>query len=213
VRNGVPIPTEPDSKKVSRIRARLGIREDQVLFGTLARMVPVKGLADLLEAAALLRAREPRAVFALAGDGPLRPSLEAQAANLGLEETVHFLGFTPESADVLAALDVFVLPSLDEGVPLALLEALAAGKPVIASAVGGMAELLSDQVDALLVPPAAPPRLAQACATLVHDESLRAALGRRARSLARERLSAGRMAAEVYDVYSSLMGRSVEVRT
>jgi L-malate glycosyltransferase len=204
VRNGVPIPPEPHPTIAAQVRARLGIGEDRVLFGTLARMVPIKGLGDLLEAAALLRQRGSRAVFVLAGDGPLRPSLEARAAELHLDGAVRFLGFTSESAGVLAALDVFVLPSLDEGVPLALLEALAAGKPVVATAVGGMAELLSDRVNALLVPPSAPRGLAEACDRLERDAALRTTLGRQARSSACERLSAGRMAAEVYALYCSV---------
>ena len=181
-----------------------------MLFGTLARMVPIKGLGDLLEAAAMLRRREPRPVFLLAGDGPLRASLEARAAGLRLDGMVRFLGFTSESADILASLDVFVLPSLDEGVPLALLEALALGKPVVATAVGGPAELLRHRFDAFLVRPGAPAELAEACDTLVRDPALRAALGRQARSLARDRLSAERMAAEVRDLYCSVWRRNME---
>lgn len=208
VRNGVPLSKKIATQTVSLTRSRLALKEGQVLIGTLGRLVPIKGLKDLLEAAALLHGRETRCVFLIAGDGPLRASLEAHAADLNLQHVVHFLGFTSEPADVLAALDVFVLPSLGEGVPMALLEALALGKPVVATSVGGVAELLSSGVDALLVRPGAPVELAQACEQLVVDTVLREQLGRQARLLAEEQLSTGRMATEVHDLYCQLMEQS-----
>jgi len=205
VRNGVPVHPHLESEAISRIRVQLGIGEDQVVFGTLGRMVPIKGLSDLLEAAVLVHRRDPRSTFLIAGDGPLRGFLEARAAELSLHGVVRFLGFTQEPAEFLAALDVFILPSLGEGVPMALLEALSLGKPVVATAVGGVAELLSPGVHALLVQPGAPAELARACEQLVGDPGLRAALGRQARSLVREQLSAERMATEVHGLYCRLM--------
>ncbi|MGH7266829.1 MAG: glycosyltransferase family 4 protein [Candidatus Rokuibacteriota bacterium] len=206
VPNGVLVPAPPDAAAVARARARLKVSPDQVLFGTLGRMVPVKGLGNLLEAAALLRGRQPRATFLVAGDGPLRAALEAQVATLGLQQSVRFLGFTPDPSGVLSALDVYVLSSLGEGVPMALLEALALGRPVVATAVGGVAELLTSGVDALLVPPGAPEALAAACERLLEDPGLRTSLGAQGRVLVDRHLSAGRMAAETYEFYCRLVG-------
>lgn len=205
IRNGVAIPPPLDPAVVARARARLGVSPDQVLFGTLGRMVPIKGLADLVEAAALLHRRNPRARFLLVGDGPLRAFLEARTTALGLEKIVRFVGFTPNPSEALAALDVFVLPSLGEGVPMALLEALALGKPVVATAVGGVAELLTSGVNALLVPARAPGALAGACERLSQDPGLRASLGGHGRALVERRLSTSQMAAEVFDFYCRLV--------
>lgn len=206
VRNGVRLQPDVPPTIIARTRARLGIGRDQILFGFLGRMVPVKGLSDLIEAAALLHRREPRSAFVLAGDGPLRTTLEVTADELGLRGIVRFLGFTPDPGEVLAALDVFVLPSLGEGVPMALVEALALGKPVIATAVGGVAELLSSGVHALLVRPGAPAALAEACERLIADPALRLSLGRQARLLVEDRLTAGHMAAHVHNLYVGLAG-------
>lgn len=205
VRNGVPVPPTP--APATRIRAELGIGADRIVFGTIGRVAPIKGLADLVEAAALLHRRDPRCAFLLTGEGPSRRSLEARAAELDLQGVVRFLGFTPDPAEVLAALDVFVLPSLGEGVPMALLEALALGKPVIATAVGGVAELLSPGVHGLLVKPGAPAELAQACERLARDPALRGRLGQQARRLVEEQLTARRMATQVHEVYRSLVER------
>jgi glycosyltransferase involved in cell wall biosynthesis len=211
VANGVPLPAPVDPALRAQVRARLEIPDDRVLFGTLARMVPIKGLSTLVEAAALVHRREPRAVFALVGEGPLQGALQSQATALGLEKVVRFPGFTSAPAELLAAVDAYVLPSLGEGVPMALLEALALGKPVVATAVGGVAELLTPGVTALLLPPGRPEELAAACLRLIHDPDLRASLGARGRALVSERLSARRMAAEVHALYRELAALALEV--
>jgi glycosyltransferase involved in cell wall biosynthesis len=209
--NGVPVPAPVDPAVRAKVRARLEVPDDCVLFGALARMVPIKGLSTLIEAAALLHRREPRAVFVLAGDGPLRASLQSQTAALGLEKVVRFPGFTSVPTELLAALDAYVLPSLGEGVPMALLEALALGKPVVATAVGGVAELLTSEVTAILVRPGRPEELASACVRLIQDPGVAASLGARGRALVAERLSARRMAAEVHAFYRELAAPAVTV--
>jgi glycosyltransferase involved in cell wall biosynthesis len=124
------------------LRTRLGLAPGTLLAGTVGRLAPEKGLSHLLEAAALARARGLPLALALAGDGPDRAALERHAARLGLAPHVHFLGFQRHPETLYSAFDVFVLSSLEEASPLALLEAMASGCPVIATAVGGIPEIL-----------------------------------------------------------------------
>ena len=136
-----------------------------------------KGQRDLLDAAAQV-AREFRDVrFVLVGDGDLRPELEAQAAALGLGDRVVFAGHRPDIPAVLAAIDVLCISSTYEGTPLALFEAMAAGKPIVSTAVDGCREVLADELTGLLTPPQDPDRLARALVRMRRDADLRQRLG------------------------------------
>lgn len=126
----------------SALREELGIPATARLVGTVAALSPQKGIKGLLKAAATVAAERPGTRFLVAGDGPLRPSLQRQLEPLGLEGVVTFAGLRADIPAVLAALDLFVLPSLWEGLPYALLEAGAAGLPVVASAVPGNVDLV-----------------------------------------------------------------------
>ncbi len=143
---------------------------------TPARLHSQKGHIYLLQAAALV----PDALFVLAGEGPERRSLEDVAKGLGLETRVRFLGQREDIPDLLACCDVFVLPSLYEGLPLSVLEAMAAGKPVVATRIGGTAEAVVHGVTGMLVPPENPRELAAAIRTLLADSSLLPVLPKRA---------------------------------
>ena len=122
-------------------------------IGCVARLSPEKGIDRLLEAFAGVLRQVPYARLAIAGDGPARGQLEARAHELTLGGAVEFLGYREDVSPVLGSLDLFVLPSLTEGIPLALLEAMAAGLPVIATAVGGVPEVVEDGTSGMLVPP------------------------------------------------------------
>ncbi|HEX7124288.1 MAG TPA: glycosyltransferase [Thermodesulfobacteriota bacterium] len=152
-----------------------------VVLGTAARLVPVKGLDILLEAVRLLSDAVPDVRLLVVGDGPLRAPLEARAAALGLAGRTWFVGHRPDVPRWLAAMDVFVLPSLAEGLPMSLLEAMAGGRPVVASRVGGVPEVVRDGIEGRLVPPGDPRALADACLALATDADARAALGAAAR--------------------------------
>ena len=186
------------------LRAQLTAGEDRPVILTGARLDAQKGHPVLLEAAAQV----PEAVFALAGAGPERAALERRAAELGVADRVLFLGHRDDVPELLAACDVFALPSLYEGSSLALLEAMAAGRPVVGSAVPGTDELIADGRTGVLVAPGDPSALANALQRLLSDPELRAALGARARERARE-FSPDAMAAQVTRVYDELLGRSV----
>jgi glycosyltransferase involved in cell wall biosynthesis len=150
---------------------------DYPLITNVARLTPQKAQHHLLAAAKLVLAACPDVRFVLVGEGPLRPALEAQAAALGLSERVIFAGFRPDVPDILAASEVFVLSSLWEGMPVALLEAMAAGCAAVATDVGGVGQVLRHEVTGLLVPPADPPALADALIRLCRDPATARQLG------------------------------------
>jgi glycosyltransferase involved in cell wall biosynthesis len=146
------------------------------------RLITQKGHADLLRAWSLLGDGRRNAVLVVLGEGSERPALEALAAALGLTGSIRFAGFREDAASLLPALDLLAHPSLFEGLPNAVLEAMAAGLPVVATAIPGNDELIRDGETGLLVPPGDPPALARALGRLLGDPALRAALGDRARA-------------------------------
>lgn len=159
----------------------LGLREDDLVIGSLGRLVPVKGYDILLRAAPRMVARVPNLKILLVGDGPQRPRLASLARDLGIAAHVLLPGHCADVRPYLRRMDVFVLPSLAEGLPLALLEAMAAGRPVVVTRVGGMPEVVSDGEEGLLVAPQSEEALAAACLRLLGDPVLRAACGRKGR--------------------------------
>lgn len=158
------------------------------------RLTTVKGLQHAIAAMALLPAGQPW-VLDLLGDGELRVPLAELARRSGVADRVRFLGFQRDVIAQVATADVFLMPSLHEGLPYALLEAMALGRPVIASNVGGLAEVLRDGETALLVPPGDPAALAQALGALGDDPERRAALGRAARRAQQEKYTLEAMGA------------------
>lgn len=133
-------------------REALGLRPDDFAIGSVTRLHESKGNSVLLDAARLVVDARPQARFVVVGEGPLRPALEAQAAALGLGDRFVFAGFARDTAAVLAAFDLSVFPSLWEGTPLTAFEALAAGKPIVATDADGLVDILTDTVDAWIVP-------------------------------------------------------------
>lgn len=169
------------------------------------RLVFNKGPQFLIEAAPqVLRAR-PDAEFILLGDGPLRARLEERARDLNISERVYFLGTRPDVAPILQSCDVLVRPSLLEGMPLAVLEAMACGLPVVATPVSGTTELVKGGQNGLLVRPADPDDLAGAILRLAEDEPLRKAQGRRGRWLVKHGYSWDAVAARNLAVYRELL--------
>lgn len=191
----------------AQLRSELGVSMHQPVVGAIGRLEPVKGHAHLLEAARLVCARHPDAVFALAGQGQLRESLARQADALGIGRNVRFLGYRDDVAAVLAALDIFVLPSLSEGLPLSLLEAMAAGKPVVASNVGGIPEVIRDGESGLLARPAEPTELADRILTLLDDNTRAHALAEKAKAIVSARFGMAAMVGAYERLYRQLLPR------
>ncbi|MGZ4317712.1 MAG: glycosyltransferase [Gaiellaceae bacterium] len=173
------VPTRP----AAEIRQELGA-EDAELIVTVGRQVHEKNQALLVDAVALLADRRPRLRAVLVGDGPLGGELRAQIRRLGLEERVTLAGERPDAVDVVAAADVFVLSSSTEALPLAVLEAMAVGRPVVATDVGGVRDAVQHERTGLLVPPGDAPALAAAIERLLDDDQLSRRLGTHAREFA-----------------------------
>lgn len=148
--NGIPIPTV--APEAGPVREQCGLSHRAVVIGSVGRLARVKGYDRLLVAFRTLSAELPDAILLLVGDGPERGALERQAEQLGILSRVIFAGFQPEVGGYYAAMHLFVLPSRSEGVALSLLEAMAAGVPVAATAVGGNREILADGAAGWILP-------------------------------------------------------------
>jgi glycosyltransferase involved in cell wall biosynthesis len=149
----------------------------------------------------------PPAVFLFAGDGPERPRLEATARALGIADRVRFLGHRTDVPELLALCDLFVLPSLYEGLPLSVLEAMAAARPVVASAVGGTDEAVVHGETGLLVTPASAASLCEAISSLLADRERAVRMGRAGQARATREFSVDRMVSGVVAVYEELLQR------
>ena len=163
------------------VRAELGVGPGELLFITVANLRAQKGYQVLLHAARAMIDRGLPVTIAAVGSGPLRTTLEARHADLALGDRFQFLGPRDDVPALLAGADGFVLASLYEGLPVALMEASSVGLPIVATAVGGVPQMLEDEIDALLVPPGDPGALVEAMTRLAKDPALRERLGRRAR--------------------------------
>ena len=200
VHNGIDLGPEPPPDAAANLRRRLGLPADALVVGTVARLDPVKHLQALVEATAQLVSRG-RPVHALVvGDGPDRDPLERDARARGLEHAVHFLGHRDDARAYLPGLDVYVNCSISEGISLTILEAMAAGVPVVATSVGGTPEIVTDQVGRL-VPARDPSALADALAVLADAPALRATLGRGARARVAEHFTIEAMTARYLTMY------------
>jgi sugar transferase (PEP-CTERM/EpsH1 system associated) len=179
----------------------------QPLLGTVCRLVEMKGIRPLLDAVSRIRERLPGVALAIVGDGPARAAFEAHARRLGVNEHVRFLGNRSDMEAVYPLFDIFVLPSYSEGISLTLLEAGSCALPVIATAVGGNPEIITDGVTGRLVPPRNAEALAEA--VLAYWQAMDAArsMGRAARQSICERFSLDRMAREYVGLYSELCAR------
>jgi sugar transferase (PEP-CTERM/EpsH1 system associated) len=176
-----------------------------LVLGTVGRLDPVKNQAALLQVAAKLAVRFPDLRLTIVGDGPLRASLEAQAASLGLSDRVTYTGARSDTPDLMRSFDVFVLPSINEGISNTILEAMATGLPVVAGRVGGNPELVVDGVTGRLYDPADPAALEQALLPYLTDPGLRQAHGKAARERVVQNFSLDAMIARYRSLYDELL--------
>lgn len=197
-----------------RARRELGISEDEQLILAVGNLYPVKGHIVLLRALASISedATLPRWRLAVAGRGGEHDILRSFADARGIGGRVHLLGFRADVPDLLAASDLYVMPSLSEGLPLGLLEAMSAGKAIVASRVGGIPEAVTSGRDALLVPPKDPDALAAAVRAVLLDPELRSRLGAAAAQRAQDVFSVRRMTEEYERLYRAVCGRSRQNR-
>jgi L-malate glycosyltransferase len=187
-------------------RTRLGLSNEEVILGIVGRLEPEKDHRTLLRAFQALIAHGQAARLLIVGDGSLRGELESQCRALDLERRVTFLGARSDIPQVLAAFDVFVLSSVQEGVPLSVVEAMGAGKPVIATDVGGLRMLVKPAVNGLLVPPADPLALEAAMRELAGNAALRQEMGKQGRQIAQDSFGVSSMINRYQDLYESVLG-------
>lgn len=161
-----------------RGRREHGLPENVPLIGCIARLVPVKGIGTLLKALPEIAKRVPHAFVVLVGDGPQREELRAESFRLGIQNRVAFLGLRNDVPDLLPLFDLVVLPSLNEGMGKVAVEAMAAGRPVVASRIVGIKDVVQDGLTGLLVPPEDPQALAQAISALLRNPTLAATMGK-----------------------------------
>jgi glycosyltransferase involved in cell wall biosynthesis len=205
--NGIATPSVPTTASAHGRAQALSVNADDKVVGTITRLVWKRGHEELLRAAALVARAEPAAKLLVVGDGPLRRSLEDQALSLGLNGGVRFLGAVPQAARLLPHFDVFVLSSVWEGMSNGLLEAMAAGRPVVATRVGGNPEVVVDGESGLLVPPKDPQALADAVLRLLRDRELAGRLGEAARRRVASEFTLEQMVQRLETLYDDLLAR------
>jgi len=196
-----------DAAPASRDAARRGLAldADARVALTIGSLTPQKAQHDLLDAFAITRAAVPRAVLLVAGAGPLEAGLRAQAARLGLDGAVRLLGPRIDVADLLAACDVFVLSSVREGLSVTLLEAMRATRPVVATRVGGTADVVVEGRTGLIVSPSAPHALAAAMTMVLSDTATAQRMGVEGRLRFETRYRAERMVQDTERLYHDLL--------
>jgi glycosyltransferase involved in cell wall biosynthesis len=214
IQNGLGVVTETPGGTIARRSRRdelcreLGLDPRAKIVGMVARLHPVKGHRFLIEAAARVSMELPNTHFVLVGSGPLRQEIEDRAAQLGLKDRVHLLGDRRDAAQLVASFDIALLTSLHEGFPNAVMEAMAAGVPVVATAVGGTRELIADGETGYLVPPADPAALGERISFALKHEADTAAIAGRGREFVTSRFGIERMVESVEKLYDELLGET-----
>ena len=201
VHNGIDLSRYKVQERSYAVRAELGISAGQRVVGTVGNLFAVKGQTYLLRACKAVASAFPDFVLLVAGEGEEWGPLEKEASDLGLAANVRFLGFRDDVPSLLQAMDVFVLPSLSEGLPLSILEALALQKPVVATNVGGIPEILQDGVTGYLVSPRNPESLAEKILLLLRDPQIAANMGRAGRKRVEDAFGLDRMVREYQSLY------------
>lgn len=203
VRNGIDTDVFTDSGQHDAAAARKSL--DGPIVAAVCRLDEDKDIATLLRAVPEILRQVPTARFVIAGDGPLRSVLERDAASLGILDRVAFLGHLSDVKSLFERVDIFVSSSRREGLPLAVLEAMSMGKPVVATSVGGVPEVVENGVTGLLVPPAAPELLAAALIHVLSDRATAQMMGQRGRLRAEQNHSVNQMVTAIERLYMQLL--------
>lgn len=204
--NGLPLESYDCHATDPGVRSEFGLAQDAFVIGAVGRLASVKGFEYLIDAMALVRGDIPNCRLIVAGDGPLREDLTRRIAVNGLTPHVQLVGYQDPIARFFSAIDLFVMPSLSEGLPMALLEAMACRKPVIASSVGGIPEVITDGKSGVLMMPADSAQVADKIRFAYCNPRIMATLKVQARSLVESEFSSATMAERYVSEYSELRG-------
>ena len=199
---------QQDEGEIYELRKKFNLTENDIVIGTVARLDPRKGYNYLLESAAQVSKIYPRARFIFAGVGELRTELDKLVKKLGISEKVIFVGNVKSIPGFLGLLDIFVLPSLDEGFGIVILEAMTASLPVVASRVGGIPEIINDNETGFLVEPANAEALTEGIIKLIDDKDLRARMGNLAKTEVKK-FNSKEMTKKIETVYDFYIGKKL----
>lgn len=205
IHNAVDIDSIKPSRSAEDARRELGLRTEQPLIGSVGRLVPVKGYDVFLKSAKLILEKQPEVAFVIVGDGPLRKELEIMARDMGLESNVIFTGFREDVLDLVNALDLFLVTSHHEGIPMSVLEAMALGKAVVSTNVGGMSEIIEDGVSGMLVQADNPGEIASKCLMVVTDRALGGRLGENAVNRIEDEFSTSKLRDRMLRLYREVV--------
>lgn len=205
--NGIDVNKFTIPANAKKAREKYGVNPDTVTVGTLARMAPQKGLEYFIKAVPLISLKD-NIKYLIAGDGPQLAFLKSLVSELGLNEKICFTGFIKNVPEFMSCLDVFVVPSIAEGLSITTIEAMTAGLPVIASRTGGLPELVKHGETGLLVEPRDPVELAKAISKLLTDRTKRHMMGSCAKRKALEMFSHETMVSETCRLYDEIINNS-----
>jgi len=209
IRSGIELARfQQPARPREAVRAELGIPLGAAVVGTVTRLSPQKAPLDFVAAAAQVAAYRQDVHFVIVGDGPLRADVEARVVASGLAERVHLTGLRRDVADLMHSFDVFALTSLWEGLPRVLPQAMAAGLPIVATAVDGNAEAVADGINGFLTPPGDPQAMAIALLRLLEDPTLASRFGEAGQARADE-FSAQKMIRDIAALYEALLAERV----
>jgi len=192
-----------------RIREKFGVKPDHFLLGVIARLEEQKGHIYLLEALRQLIPKFPQIKCLVVGDGKLRPHLEEKTSEMGLSDSVLFVGTQKPTAPILSILDLFLLPSLWEGLSLAMLEAMAMGTPVLATAVGGAAEIIHSGENGMLIPPRDVAQLVSSLEEAILNPSKIVAIGERGKQTFHQNFTKAQHVRRLQSLYLEILGVSL----
>jgi glycosyltransferase involved in cell wall biosynthesis len=206
VRNVPPIKTQENSTKASTFREEIGIPRNAKLIGFVGRLEPIKGCSQFIRTIPRVTKSNPDSFFVVVGDGPERNSLESLARQLRIENRVCFCGFRDDPMNVFQSLDLYVLSSLSEGIPVAMLEAMSHGVPVIATRVGGIPEVIKDRVNGILVPPQNPMYLVESILESLNNPNEAAKRALEAKKTIINKYSIEKWVEKIQNIYLEMMG-------
>ena len=203
--NGIDVERFNPEKNTTDIRKEFSLEEDDIVIGFIGRIVPAKGLEYLLNALPYLKEEFKSIKLLIVGEGSLVEELKARAKKNNIFDNILFTGRRRDIPEILASINIFVMPSIAEGLPNALLEAMAMGKPIVTTEVGGIPEIVKNGFNGLLVPPRDTLSLSKAIKELISNDRLAAKLGQAARDLVHDNLSIKAIAQKWQSLYLSIL--------